>query len=271
VTGVGWLALAAALLVVGAPSALSVRVLALSRAERVSAIAPGAARMPRLPWRHLLPLGVLASVIAAGLAVGPALALALALVLGVVGLLARDATLGRAAARRRVELLVAVRLLVAELDAGGRPPDALHAAADVAPSYADVLQDAARAAQAGDDPGAVLAADDATRALGVAWQVVEETGAAPGAVLAHIARDLSAVDDQRRAVAVALSGPRSSAAVLTGLPLLGIALGAAMGARPLPFLFAPGAGRVVCTVGIALDAAGVLWMRRIVRRAQAAP
>jgi tight adherence protein B len=90
-------------------------------------------------------------------------------------------------------------------------------------------------------------------------------------VLTHLAHDLAAVAEQRRAVAVALSGPRSSAAVLTGLPVLGIALGAAMGARPLPFLFGAGPGRAVCAAGVVLDAAGVLWMRRIVRRAQAVP
>ena len=66
--------------------------------------------------------------------------------------------------------------------------------------------------------------------------------------LERVADDLSATDDQYRAVAVALSGPRSSAVMLAGLPVVGIALGASMGAQPLTFLTARGAGqlRLLC-------------------------
>ncbi len=84
-------------------------------------------------------------------------------------------------------------------------------------------------------------------------------------MLARVAADLAAADMQRRTVAVALAGPRSSALLLSGLPLLGIALGAAMGARPVPFLLGDPLGRVLCCVGVLLDAAGLLWMRRILR------
>jgi tight adherence protein B len=272
VTGLGWLALAAAVLVAGTPSALPVRILALAHASRVAP--PAAARRSAaraVAWRRLVPCVAVAVVLATGLSVGPALALAVSAAGGAAALLVRDAGRAGQASRRHAELLAAVRLLVAELDAGSRPAEALRAAADAAPVHAATLHAAARAAIDGADPGAVLLADTQTRVLGVAWQVGERTGAALGGVLTHIARDLAALDEQRRAVAVALSGPRSSAAVLTGLPVVGIALAVAMGARPLPFLFGPGAGRPVCAVGVVLDAAGVLWMRRIVRRAQAAP
>jgi tight adherence protein B len=79
---------------------------------------------------------------------------------------------------------------------------------------------------------------------------------------------LADAEEQRRTVGVALAGPRSSAALLTGLPLVGIGLGAAMGARPWEFLLGSPAGRIVCCVGVVLDTAGVLWMRRILRRAE---
>ena len=81
-------------------------------------------------------------------------------------------------------------------------------------------------------------------------------------------RSNPAAADQRRTVAIALAGPRASAALLTALPLLGIALGAAMGARPWAVLLGMPAGRVLSCVGVLLDAVGVLWMRRILTRAQ---
>ncbi len=270
-SGGAWLAVALLVLVAGAPSALPDRVTALTAAARLAPAGRRGGAAGRLPWPRIAVGAAVAAVAGVGLVAGPALAAALGLVFGVVALLCRDVVRARGETRRRAELLAAVRLLVAELDAGARPGDALDAAAYVAPVYAHGLHAAARAAAVGDDPGAVLVATADTRTLGVAWQVIERTGAAPGAVLTHLAHDLAAVAEQRRAVAVALSGPRSSAAVLTGLPVLGVALGAVMGARPLPFLFDAGPGRAVCAVGVVLDAVGVLWMRRIVRRAQAVP
>jgi tight adherence protein B len=114
----------------------------------------------------------------------------------------------------------------------------------------------------------VLAADPDTRPVGIAWQLGEDTGAALAGVLGRVAADLGAADEQGRTVAVALAGPRASAALLTGLPLVGIAMGTAMGARPIAFLTTTQAGRLVCCVGVLLDVAGVLWMGRILRRAE---
>jgi tight adherence protein B len=41
-----------------------------------------------------------------------------------------------------------------------------------------------------------------------------------------------------------------------------------MGARPLPFLLGTPPGRLLCCAGVVLDVTGVLWMRRILRRAE---
>ena len=269
-TALGWTALAVAVLVVGVPSALPARMGALAEARRVRAAA-GRGPASAVRWPRVATIGAVLAVAAVAMVGGPVIAAAAALGFGVVAVLGRDVSAARTAQQRHTELLLAVRLLIAELDSGARPATALRAAADLAPSYADVLGGAARAAHAGDDASQALLACPETRPVAVAWQVAEQSGAALGGVLAHIARDLARVDDQRRAVAVALSGPRASAAVLTGLPVVGIGLGAAMGAQPLPVLLGSGAGRVVCALGVALDAAGVLWIRRIVRRAQAVP
>ena len=64
----------------------------------------------------------------------------------------------------------------------------------------------------------------------------------------------------------ALAGARASAAVLAGLPLLGIGLGELMGARPVRLLFHGGLGGVLLLIGVGLVCAGLLWTEAIVRR-----
>jgi tight adherence protein B len=124
---------------------------------------------------------------------------------------------------------------------------------------------AAAAAAEGGDVANVLATDPATSGLGAAWTLAEQAGAPLVAVVERVAADLDAAEEQRRAVAVALAGPRSSAAVLAGLPALGLLLGAAMGGRPLAFLAGSPAGVAVGLAGLLLDLVGLWWMRRILR------
>jgi tight adherence protein B len=100
--------------------------------------------------------------------------------------------------------------------------------------------------------------------------VAAESGAPLADVLGRVAADLADHEQQQRSVAVALAGPRSSAALLAGLPVIGVALGAAMGARPLGFLFGTPPGRLVCCAGALLDAAGVIWTQRLMLRAERA-
>jgi tight adherence protein B len=64
-----------------------------------------------------------------------------------------------------------------------------------------------------------------------------------------------------------LSGPRASAAVLAGLPILGIALGQGMGAHPLVILATTPVGQLLLVLGTGLAAAGLLWSARITAKA----
>jgi tight adherence protein B len=207
-------------------------------------------------------------VVLVGWRAGPVLAVAAAAVFAVGAVLVRDVIVARADASRRAELRRGVRVLVAELEAGALPARALAASAEVAPYYSVVLRAAGQAAAVGDDAAAVLCARDETRPIGLAWTLGQDAGAPLAEVLGRVADDLSAAEEQYRAVAVALSGPRSSAVMLAGLPVVGIALGASMGAQPLTFLGGRGAGQLVCCVGVLLDGAGLMWMRRILRSAQ---
>jgi tight adherence protein B len=276
-------ALAVAALLVAVPGARAMRTSGLARDGRLAARAAGSEgdgqggrRGARRVARRLIavPAAAAAMLGIAGAAHRGAVVLLVpaAAVAGAAAVVGRDVRSRRRAAARHRDVSTAVRVLVGELESGARPAAALTAAADAGPAVSAVMLRAASAAASGDDVAAVLAdaADDELALIGVAWRLGDATGAALAAVLARVCADFAAADAQRRSVAIALAGPRSSAFVLAGLPLLGIGLGAAMGARPAQFLTGDPAGRLLCCVGVVLDVAGVLWLRTILRRAERA-
>jgi tight adherence protein B len=272
-TWVGWLALASVIGLTLVPSAAVARAGELAGAGRL--VGAAGARTPwrrsvgRVPWHWPAGVAGAAAIGAVGVRGGVALGLAAAALLATAAVLVRDVVVRRSATAQHRALLTATRILVAELEVGAQAAAALSAAAR-GHCMSEVFESAAAVARRGGDAGAVLAADkdNDVRIVGLAWQLGDATGAALAGVVGRVAADLAAADAQRRSVAVALAGPRSSAAVLSGLPVLGIGLGAAMGARPLAFLTGAPAGKALCCAGVLLDVAGVLWMRRIVQRAE---
>lgn len=278
-TAWGWLSLAAAVLLAAAPSASVTRLERLESSERLGGRgrpATAHARERASRWIGRFAGGAfaaLALVVAGAVAVvrGPLLGLAVAAALACGGVFARDVRRRRAQAAGRAERLAAVRLLVAELAAGARPAAALAAAGELGwGRVSATLAVAAEVSATGGDAGGVLVADPdpGLRAVGLAWRLAETTGVPLADVLGRVAADLAGAEDQVRAVAVALAGPRSSAVLLTLLPLIGMGMGTAMGARPLEFLGGPPAGQLICCLGVVLDAAGLAWMRRILRSAE---
>jgi tight adherence protein B len=272
VTPLGWLAVGAAATLVPAPGQAALRVDTLTglgrldKAEtrRHEPVERWARSLARPAVVRLVLSGVIGAVALIG---GIPLGVASAAVAGTGWAAVRDSARRKQSTGQRGELLAGLRMLIGELEAGARPPAALAASAEAAPAYAAVFAAAAAAADTG-DAGSVLAAEPRTRAIGLAWQLGERAGTELTGVLARVARDLAAEDEQRRSVAIALAGPRASATVLAGLPALGLALGTAMGARPWDFLVSAGAGQVVCCTGVLLDVAGLWWMRRILARAE---
>jgi tight adherence protein B len=181
--------------------------------------------------------------------------------------LLRAARSRRDAERAFADLLAALRLLAAELEAGGRPEAAFLAAAGVSRGLEVQFRAAADALHEGRDPPLDAAQ---LRPLAAALAVAAQTGAPLAAVVRRVADDCAARVAQRRAVRAATAGAQSSAVLLAGLPALGLLLGAAMQAHPLAVLVGTPAGRVVCLIGITLDAAGLLWTQRLTARAERA-
>lgn len=187
-------------------------------------------------------------------------------VAGTVGWTLRSVRRDRVARRRRREVRAALQLLVAELEAGGRPADVLAAAAEVGCLAA--FEGAASAAARGEDVASVLVADRDLAPVGAAWSVAARHGAPLAGVLQRVAADLDARDAQADRVAALLAGPRASSALLTAMPALGLVLGSALGARPVAFLLGTRAGHAALLGGVVLDAAGALWTGRLAARAQ---
>ena len=156
------------------------------------------------------------------------------------------ATSSRRRQREKAALAELVGALAADLRAGQQPAHAL-AALRTADPRAGLLH------------GSV--------ALAAVWAVSERSGAPAAAVLDRVEEDLRATARQQREVGAQLAGARSTAGLLALLPLLGIGLGAAMGADPLYVLLGTPAGQLALLVGVGLDAAGLLWTSRIVAAA----
>jgi tight adherence protein B len=207
------------------------------------------------------------SVVGAGLAGKPLLGLCLAVVVLTGGWLAAAARRDRLQRRGQQALGRALRLLCAELAAGSRPGAALAAAGPVAGEFRPAFASAAQVADEGGEVADELEAVDELQPLAAAWRIAHRTGAGLTDVLSQVEADLAGRQQQMVEVATALAGARSSAVLLALLPAFGLALGTAMGARPLALLFGPSAGQALLGAGVLLDAMGLVWTARLVARA----
>jgi tight adherence protein B len=245
--------------------------------------APTPRRRARAPWSAGGPLarGAAAAPITAG-------ALGGLLVLGGWGILAGAAagSVAWAAVSRHRErgrasqsdeaVAGLLASLAAALRSGLRPPAAMAGCLPVdapEPLAGDLRLIAA--ACASDGPVVDLLRAAATRpgaeALGwlaAVWAAAEDSGAPMGQAVSRLAQAARAARARRGEVAAELAGPVASARLLAALPVLGLVLGAGLGAQPLAFLTGPGWGRAVLAAGVALDAVGLWWVGRLARAAE---
>lgn len=175
--------------------------------------------------------------------------------------------------RRRAAIREACEIIAAELRAGQHPDHALEAAAAVFPELAP----AAAVSRMGGDVSAALrvahqpdaGAQDLSR-LAVAWAVAATSGAGLAALVDRMASVLREEEAVRREVAAQLAGPRASARMLAGLPLLGVALGMGVGTDPVGFLLHSPYGWACLVTAVILAVAGLAWVERLARGAELA-
>lgn len=240
--------------------------------------------LERVPLSVLVPV---AAGVAGLLLVGPLHACAAALLAAVVTDLRRRAGL-RA---RRLERLGAWERALDDtsstLRAGAGPEEALRRAAVAAgsgdPEVGALLTAASSHARLGGDVAASLFAASAGPAAGPAagpgdggsagdrvagelagaWLLATRHGVLLAEVVDGLREDVAARRERAVRVDAALAGPRATAVILTALPGFGVLLGSGFGADPLGVLLGGPVGGVLCLIGAAFLAAGLLWTDRI--------
>lgn len=169
----------------------------------------------------------------------------------------------------RAELAATVGALRDEYAAGATIAAAFTAAAALPGRCQAALTRAAALARQGAEVTPALAVEPRLASLAVACDLAGRNGAPLTGALAGVHAELVADQRAARAVRTALAGPRSSALLLSGLPLIGLAMGSAMGAAPQRVLLHTGAGRAALVVGATLELAGLAWTLALSRRALA--
>lgn len=239
------------------------------------------AKMGQVPAGLLRPLAIVAGCCIAAATfflAGPAALIAALMVLGTTWLLVRQLLAERRRRRALVDILAALRILVRELQAGAEPGLAAANGTAVASrdgalvlaELAQLTRTEGRSAVAGSARAGDAIAADSTRGQVVArlragWLLTRWYGLAFSPLVLALVQDLSEQQVARTERAGQVAGPRTSGFVMAGLPLLGLALGAGMGADPWRVLIGSAVGNLLLVVGVCLTCAGLLWSARIVR------
>jgi tight adherence protein B len=176
----------------------------------------------------------------------------------------------RKASRARVEVAHACSTLASQIRVGRVPAEALDGAAADCP----VLGDASRAQALGGDVTTVWRSSSTAPGhgglldLARAWQVSKETGAPLAQSLEQVSDALNADQSLRTVVAGELAAPRATGKIMAALPLVGMGMGYLLGGNPIHFLLSSPYGWGCLVLGVALAAAGVLWIDRLARQAE---
>lgn len=258
---------------------------AARRARLLFAGGGAAARGGPPPWERFVLRARRLPVEWWSVAVGAVIALLgtslLPLVAGAVGVpvlrrVRRTREAGQAREARGEGVIALCGALAGEVRAGRQPGEALLRAARDSGGLGEAQAAVLAAARFGGDvPGALADAArqpgaDGLSGLAACWRVAVDRGAGLAAGLDRLEAALRAECDQRADLEAQLAGARSTAFLLAGLPVLGLLLGTALGARPLHVLLHTGAGLACLVVGGVLEGAGLWWALRIVRGAEAA-
>lgn len=252
----------------GAALALAAALLVWPAApRRLTALRRGQPRRSRL---RALPV-----VVAAGVAVAWMVPVSVALCVGAVaGTVAVRRRRSAARARRdreSVALQAALTVLVGELRIGAHPVNAFSTAAGEVPGTVGASMRAVAArARLGADVAAGLDDVAVTSApplhwerLAACWRLAQAHGLSIATLMRAAQQDIVERERFSARVNAAMAGPRTTAAVLAGLPVAGIALGQLIGADPIGFLVAPGLGGWLLVIGVLLACAGLLWSDQI--------
>ncbi len=153
--------------------------------------------------------------------------------------------------------------MAAELRAGQPPELALRVAAiEAGPLVGEPVDAESLRRAAGREEGLWELAY-----LAACWEVASETGAGLAVVVDDLAANLTEQEELRAEASARTAGPRTTAVMLSGLPLVGLAMSAGLGGAPWEFLFTTPPGLLCLCGGLSLDLIGAWWTLRLVRGA----
>ncbi|MDR1393390.1 MAG: hypothetical protein LBJ62_05425 [Bifidobacteriaceae bacterium] len=104
-------------------------------------------------------------------------------------------------------------------------------------------------------------------AVAAIQRIAQSVGASTADLLDAVVKAVDQAQETDDAREAAIAGPKSSARLLRFLPLLGLLLGTAMGAQPVPILLGGGLGSIALGVGVGLMLLGQVWSSALVRSA----
>ncbi|MFB4305101.1 type II secretion system F family protein [Actinomadura sp. GTD37] len=171
--------------------------------------------------------------------------------------------------RRRTSVIELCDAMAAELSAGRTPDEAFTAAVTVLdPQVSRELLHIPRPPADHLDELATRPGAEGLRLLAACWRIGAERGGTLATVLDGLAGALRDEEAQRQDVSVQLAGPRATARLLAVLPLLGLAMAAALGAHPIPFLCGTMPGLACLITGFTLNLLGLHWTRSLAKSAE---
>ncbi|WP_019855852.1 type II secretion system F family protein [Actinopolyspora mortivallis] len=246
------------------PTPTPARRLASEEGARPRSVRPRSFR-PLAPW---------AAALFGWTLLGPAGAVSVSLVVTVMLRTGERSARFAETARALTELASGLRMMTGELRSGAVPESAAAGvAAETRGTVSTVFEGLAVATRLGGPAGSGghERCPDGLRPvverLRRCWRLSEHYGVAPVGLLEAVRLDAEQRARLAREVEAKLAGPRATATVLTGLPVLGLLLGQASGADPLGVLATDPVGQLLLLVGAVLLCAGVLWIRRLTETA----
>jgi tight adherence protein B len=256
----------------------------MTMAALALALAIMAAPRPSRHWlvetqsnrRRLPVIGVgVAFAAAMATALPVAVTLAAGILVATMVLRRRRSVARRAYGVEAAALQSALDVLIGELRVGAHPVAAFDVAAgEVDGAVADSLRGVAARARLGADVAAGLRSFAASSRLSAHWErlalfwgLAQTHGLAIATLMRAAHRDIVERERFSARVDAGMAGARATAAVLAGLPVLGIGLGQLIGADPLGFLLTGGVGGWLLVAGVTLACCGLVWSDRITSRA----
>lgn len=170
---------------------------------------------------------------------------------------------------QRSAALEVLAAFAAELRAGQPVRVALERACAAAPQQ--VCTHAIGVARLGGDVPRALQRDardqglPLLRSLAALWQVAEGSGAGLAQAVDRLCIAEANNEQVRRSLTSELAGPKATAKVLAGLPVVGLFMGSGLGASPVSWLLGSSWGIAVLAAGVALEGIGLWWTSRLTR------